>query len=404
MNATDISDGNSKSRPLSIFLLARSLETGGAERQLVQLAIGLKQRGHPVHVGVFYKRGPLIDDLERNSVPIVDLGKKGRWDLLRFAFRVRGVVTQAKADVLYSFLGGANIVGAAVRILLPRLKLAWSIRASDMDLTRYDWVHRAGYRVECALSRLPDLIIANSNTGRSFAIANGFPGERIEVVPNGIDTDRFRPDADVRARQREQWGLGAHDIAIGIVARFDPMKGHETFIRAAVSVAARLPNAKFICVGEGSEERRIQQLAAHLGLDGRLLFTGRSDDPVSALNGLDICCSSSAFGEGFSNSIAEAMACGLPCVVTDVGDSAGIVADDGVAVPRDDPDALAAALIAQAKGLDRHDPMRPRRRIMENFSLDEMVERTLRLIESAVLSNEHYRLRNKIGFLPEVRG
>lgn len=366
-------------RPISIFLLARSLEMGGAERQLVQLAIGLRRRGYSVQVGVFYKRGPLVEELERNDVPIADLGKKGRWDLLGFIFHTRQQVNRAKADVLYSYVA-ANLIGTAVRFLLPRLKLVWGIRASDMDLTRYDWAHRANYRVERAFSHFPDLIIANSEAGRSVAIANGFPAVRIKVVSNGIDTRHFRPDQKVRRVQRRRWRLSNDEIAIGVLGRLDPMKGQENFLRAAAIAIPRLPRLRFLCIGEGPDEVTLRRLCNELGIGAAVLFTHHAD-AAAALNGLDIACSPS-FTEGFSNSIAEAMACGLPCVVTDVGDSARIVGDCGAVVPRANPEALANALIAQAKALGSHDAWQTRNRIVENFSLDQMVDRTVGFIEA----------------------
>ena len=363
-----------------IYLLARSLNIGGAERQLVHLAAGLHARGEKVVVGLFYKGGVLDAELERRGIPIVDLKKSGRWDVPSFLARVRRSIAGVRPDVVYSFLGTANIVAAALRPLSPRFRMVWSIRASDMDPARYDWVFRLNYGLECALSRTADLIISNSNAGRDFAAAHGFPRKRIEVVPNGIDTERFRPDPALRAAKRAEWGIGNEETAIGVLARLDPMKDHPTFLRAAALLAPRRPELRFLCIGEGPDEAALKRLASDLGLGERVLFTGRSTDPVAALNALDIACSSSAFGEGFSNAVAEAMACGLPPVVTDVGDSAMLVGDAGRVVPRRDPEALARALEDEAAEPRGPRGERARARIVESFSLNAMVERTLALL------------------------
>ena len=127
---------------LSIFLVIRALNLGGSERQLVELARGLRQRGHRVSVGVFYSPAPLEAELRQAGVAVVDLRKIGRWDNLGFLRRLRAAIQNANPDVVYSFLGGANIFAAAVRPFIPRTKLVWSIRSADMDLTRYDWAHR----------------------------------------------------------------------------------------------------------------------------------------------------------------------------------------------------------------------------------------------------------------------
>ncbi|HEX9964284.1 MAG TPA: glycosyltransferase [Allosphingosinicella sp.] len=375
---------SSTSRPAeaggkSIFLLGRSLGIGGAERQMVQLAIGLQTRGYRVVVGLFYVGGVLDSELTRRGIPIVDLGKRSRWDVAAFLARLVKALRKARPDVVYSFLGTANTVAALVRPLAPRFRLLWSIRASNMDLDHYDWASRLGYRIECALSGSPDLTISNSHAGLEFAAAHGFPRDRIVVVPNGIDTGRFRPDEALRREARAGWGLGDEEVAIGVLARLDPMKDHKTFLRAAALVAARRPDVRFLCIGAGPEDyrRELEALAEAAGIAGRVLWPGPAADPVPALNGLDIACSSSSEGEGFSNSVAEAMACGRPCVVTDVGDAALVVGDTGFVVPPKDGEALAGALIRALERLGGDSGARARARVADEFSADRMVERTI---------------------------
>jgi glycosyltransferase involved in cell wall biosynthesis len=367
---------------ISVFLLVRSLEIGGAERQLVQLALGLHERGHNVHVGLFYRRGALLAELEHAGIPVIDVAKKGRWDLVGFLIRLRKLVREIRPEMIYSFLGGANIVAAAVRPLVPGLKLAWSVRASDMDLSRYDWTHRMAYRVERLMSRIPDVIIANSKAGRDFAVRNGFPPGRIRIVPNGIDVDRFKPDAALRRRQRETWKLSNGQIAIGVLARLDPMKDHPNFLRAAAILAELRPDLRFICVGDGPERKSLEDLSVKLGIGDRVLFPG-SADPVSALNGFDLACSSS-ITESFPNAVAEAMACGLPCVVTDAGDSAIIVGDTATIIATRQPPALADAVLRELEALTASRKAAARERIVQTFSVDAMVEQTLMLLAALV--------------------
>ena len=133
--------------------------------------------------------------------------RRGGGILLPFFARVRRAISDFRADVVYSFLGGGNLVAAAARPFMGRSKMVWSIRASDMDLTRYDWLQGVGYAVERRLARMADLIIANSHAGTRIALANGFPAGSVVVVPNGIDTARFRPNPELRQAQRARWGL-----------------------------------------------------------------------------------------------------------------------------------------------------------------------------------------------------
>ncbi|MFL6725440.1 MAG: glycosyltransferase [Sphingomicrobium sp.] len=366
--------------PLSILLLARSLETGGAERQLVELARGLRTRGHSVTVAAFYKRGPLVAELESASIPLIDLRKRGRWDVIGFFWRARKLLRKMRPDVLYSFLGGANVIAALVARAVPKTRLVWSVRSADVDLSKYDWLHTTIYLVERAISGAPDLIIANSNKGMDYAIAQGFPAFKFAIVPNGIDVARFSADPQIRSVQRASWGVADEQIAIGTLARLDPMKDHVTFLHAAALAARQRSDLRFLCIGDGAEEARLKSLVVELDITDRVTFTGQAD-ASAALNALDIACSSS-ITEGFPNAIAEAMACGLPCVVTDVGDSAFIVGDNGVVVPRSDPKALAAALLDQASRLVSHDAARARARIVGNFSVDAMIDRTAGLLQN----------------------
>lgn len=366
-------------RPTSIYFLIRSLALGGAQRQLVQLAHGLAERGQRVSVAIFYSGGPLVADLERAGIRVIHLRKRGRWDTLGFLWRLRRSIAQSRPDVVYSFDGGSNVFSALARPFVRRTRFIWGVRASDMDLAHYGLAHRVGYAAECRLSRSADLIISNSEAGRQFAADHGFPREKIAVVPNGIDTARFRPDPKVRRTQRAAWGLRDDEVAIGMLARLDPMKGHVHFLRAAAQVRSTRNDVKFVCVGDGRDEARLKAITADLGMEDAVLFPGPTNDPVAALNGFDLFCSASVFGEGFSNAVGEAMACGLPCIVTDVGDSAMIVGDRGTVVKPADPEALARAM---SEWLDDRRDKAGRQRVVEHFSIPAMIDRTLDLISS----------------------
>jgi glycosyltransferase involved in cell wall biosynthesis len=362
--------------PESIFFLTRSLDVGGGQRQVVVLAKELRERGHRVTVALFYTGGALEADLNGSGVEILDLGKRGRWDLVPFMRGLIGELRRRRPDVIYSFLGASNLLAALARPFVPKTRLVWTILASNMDLSKYDRLWRAAYRVECRLSKTADLIISNSRAGEAVAVRDGFPAEKIVVVPSGVDMARFRPQPSIRATQRETFGLRDSDIAVGVLARLDPMKGYDVLLRAARIVHDRGSDLRFLCIGDGPLRGELQETANELGLGEKVLFAGEQE-PVAALNALDICCSCSVWGEGQSNSVAEAMACGLPCVVTDVGDSARLVGSTGMVVPPGSAEALADALMAQAAGLDTYDKSRPIERVREEFSAAVMADETI---------------------------
>lgn len=360
---------------ISIFLLSRSLEVGGAERQLVALAKGLSERGNSVTIALFYRTGDLLSELEGTDVRVVDLRKTGRWDLAGFLGRTIAAVRQAKPDIIYGMLGSGNLMASVIRPLARGALLVWSVRGTNRRLNAYDRVQKLSYWLECRVANSPDLIIANSSAGRDYSVRNGFPSDKFVIIPNGIDTSRFRPVADLREAQRRSFGFEPRDVVVGMLSRVEAVKAHRDFLNAARIASAEAPNLRFLCVGGGPDFEAMQRFAAELGLEGLIRFVGQMD-PVAALNAFDIACSCS-HSEGFSNSIAEAMACGLPSIVTDVGDSAWIVGETGIVVPPASPETLARAMVDQAARLSEHRPEIARARVIENFSVDAMVERNL---------------------------
>ncbi|HMC54370.1 MAG TPA: glycosyltransferase [Gemmatimonadaceae bacterium] len=360
----------------TILFVARSLGHGGAERQLMTLATGLQARDVSVHVAQFYEQGEFGRQLREARVPLTSLGKHGRWDVLSFLARLRRLVTDLRPAVVHSYLVEPNWMTTLLKPTLPRTAFVWGVRASDMEFARYGRVAQFSFAMSRPLSRLADLIIANSRAGADFHVQHGYPADRMRVIPNGIDTDYFAPVPDARHIVRSELELPLETPLVGVVGRLDPMKDHRTFLAAASTVHVRHPNVHFICVGRGDSTTTssLRALAGALGLTAHVHWRDQWSHLPSLYSGLDLLVSSSAFGEGFPNVVAEAMACGTRCVVTDVGDSAFVVAETGYVVPRRDPAALAQAIsdaVATAAAA------MPRTRIVSNFGIDALVQRTL---------------------------
>ncbi len=370
----------------SVALLLRSLDYGGAEMQATVLANGLARAGFSVTLLVFYSGGPLRERLS-SEVTVRCLGKRGRWDVIGFLCGLLRVLGEERPAVLYAFLPVANLLACLAKLRSRELRVVWGIRASNMDLTRYDWLSRLTYWLERRFSRCPNLIIANSAAGRRHAVSRGFPDDdRFVVIPNGIDVERFRPDSALRAALRAEWGVSSGESLVGIVARLDPMKDHPNFLDAAARLARRDQRVRFVCVGDGPESYKteLHRLASELGLDGRLVWAGARHDMSAVYNALDIT-SSSSYGEGFSNAIAEAMACGVPCVATGVGDAREILGDCGVVVPPGDSESLAAGIAALLERMRTEGASlgaRARGRIVEHFSVETLVRRTREALEA----------------------
>ncbi len=369
---------------MKIAFLIRSLNPGGAERQLVTLAKGLYERGHSVRVAVFYPGGSLEDELREQGITVESLDKRGRWEAFDFLRRLIEFMRRENPDVLHSYLCVANILAAILTQILPRSRVAWGVRASNMDLDRYDWTARLAYRAECFLSRFVDLIIVNSHAGFAYARSQGFPENKMMVIPNGIDTDRFRPNKESGRNIRAEWNIRNDEKLIGLVGRLDPMKDHPTFLRAAAQLARQRKDLRFVCVGDGPATYRQELLAlsAELGLAEQLIWTGARQDMPAVYNALDVVVSSS-YTEGFPNVIGEAMSCGVPCVVTNVGDSAWVVGDTGEVIPPQKPDRLSIAIETLIENIERtgYETNINRQHIIERFSVTALVAKT----ESALL-------------------
>ena len=366
---------------MKILFLIRSLDTGGAERQTVVLSKGLHQLGHEVAVARLYSVGSLDRELREADIPVIELAKTGRWDVLPFFVRLARAARAFSPDAIYAVLGGPNILTACLRPLLPTARVIWTIRASFLDLGKHDRFAQIGYQLERRLARFADAIIANSCAGLEYAVAQGFPRQQITVVPNGIDTDRFVIDDAVRVRLRQEFLVRDTDLLVGLVGRLDPIKDHPTFLHAAAEIARETPEARFVCVGGGDDRYRkeLRTLADKLGLEDRLLWVDARGDMPAVYNALDLLVSSS-YGEGFANVIGEAMACGVPCVVTDVGDSARVVGDLGAVVKprsaRELSDGIRSMLRKPASELRQA----IRASIVERYSVRALVANTERIL------------------------
>jgi glycosyltransferase involved in cell wall biosynthesis len=207
----------------------------------------------------------------------------------------------------------------------------------------------------------------------------GYASDKMIVIPNGFDLNSFKPDREARLSVRGELGIPEDAFIIGSVARFDPQKDHGNFIKAAAILRADVPNVNFVLCGDGIiyDNAELTQWIDTKGLREHVHLLGRREDIPGVINALDIV-SSTSFSEGFSNAVGEAMACGVPCVVTDVGDSAFIVGDTGRVVPPKDPAALALAwrdLIEMDEEARRRLGDEARRRIEKSFNLPIITRR-----------------------------
>ncbi len=286
---------------MKIVFLTRSLTVGGAERQLVTLAKGLKEAGHAVSIIVYYAGGELEGEASMAMVPVRSPGKRGRWDLMGFGIRLTALLRHERPDVLFSFLPVSNILAILTRMFIPRTKVAWGIRSSDDSLNYRGKIDRFVGFFESKLSCFADIIIANSRSGKKFALARGFPRERCAVVPNGINVHRFFPDPKGRAKVRLELDLDEGVILLCLVDRLDPVKDLVNLIQAAAMMTLIHPEFRFLCVCDGSLKLKnaLKQMAKEALSERKLIWLDTRHDMPEIYNAMDILVSAS-YNEGFS--------------------------------------------------------------------------------------------------------
>lgn len=354
-----------------------ALDVGGAERMLFQLATAPGGWADETLVVSLLPGGFHAAALRNAGVRVIELNFRGVLGPAAGVIELARIIRRFQPSMVQGWMYHGDLLawlGLALSGRRRRTGLLWSIRCSDMDLSRYGAGLRAVVRACARLSARPDLVTVNSAAGLRAHMSLGYRPRRTDVIPNGVDVDAFKPDPDARRAVRAELGIAENVLLLAHVARVDPMKDHEGFLAAMAS----LPDLHAMLIGRGTE---------HLPAAPNLHRLGGRADVAHLLAAADMIVSSSAFGEGFSNALAEGMACGLPAVTTEVGDAREIVGDAGLLVRSRSPQALAAAIRAIA---DRpadaraHLARMARARIVDNFSLTRAVERFASAYESVV--------------------
>lgn len=362
-----------------IAFLIRDLNCGGAQRQLSTLAKALSQQGFVVTILYFYPGGLFEKDLKDSNISLICLEKQGRWHLLSFFWRLLSHLQHIRPDVLHGYLGDSNLLTIFLKPFLPSTLIVWGLRNSHNSSNQYGWVGNLSFQLGRLLCHFADLIIVNSHIGRSYYLNYAFPADKMIVIPNGFDIEKFQPNREAGIEVRKEWGISQDEILVGLIGRLDPLKDHPTFFKAAALLCEQRQNMRFVCVGNGPEKytQELYELVDELGITQKVVWAGTRADMYAVYNAMDIVASSS-YSEGFPNVVGEAMACGVPCVVTDVGDSAWLVGDTGLVIPPSSPEALKTAIeeLIEKLGSHGYNQAQIRQRIVEHFSIPQLVQET----------------------------
>jgi len=354
------------------------LNTGGAEHALYKVAASTLGDHWEMTVVSLMGEGNLGAHMEAAGIPVWCLDMpRGRLSA-RALFQLRQIIRATQPHVIHSWMYHANLVATlAFGLTRPGIPIAWNIRHSldhfpeEKRTTR--WVIH-GNRL---LSRHAAKIVYNSHVSRSQHKAFGFADGRADVIPNGFDLQRLSPSQEARCAVRKQFNIPHAAPLIGHVARAHPVKDHHTFLEALRQVLHANPDVHCMLIGR-DVDRKNSTFAPWCSklAPTRVHFLGERDDISTLMPALDVFCLSSR-SEAFPNVLGEAMACGVPCVSTDVGDCAHVIGDTGLLVPPGDPCALATALKKLIRlPAARHQAIaqKARTRIAANFSLQAVTQ------------------------------
>src|SRR5258708_3178293 len=324
------------------------------------------------------------------GVPVYSLGMRRGVANPFAAMRLFRMVKQIQPRIMQTWMYHADLLGLLVGKCKGVPSIAWNIQWSSLDSGGFSWMSRLVRRLLISLSSFPDVVLANSQSGLEFHRALGYRPRNWLYMPNSLDLDSFRPDHEAGAWLRSLLLLPSQARLIGLIGRFHPVNDHATFIKAAGFLASENPELHFVLAGKGVEGHNayINGLIAATAAADRFHLLGHRSDVNRITAGLDIAGCPSV-SEGSPNVVAEAMACGVLCVVTDVGDSSLILQELGRVVPPSDPQAFAQACRELlAIPLSRHRALgaAARARVEECFSLPKVVARYQSLYEQLARS------------------
>ncbi|PWT76312.1 MAG: hypothetical protein C5B60_04225, partial [Chloroflexi bacterium] len=325
--------------------LITTLDTGGTEMQLAKL-LARSDRARFEHcVASLINVGHVGEMIRAQGIPVFSLGMRRSVPSLSGLVKLWRLIRAEQPQILQTWLYHADLLGLLVGKLARVPALAWNLRCSFLDMRNYPKLSELVVQILSRLSGLPDVVVVNSEAGREAHARLGYRPKRFELIPNGFELDRFQPDASARDWLRREFKVSQDAVIIGLVARYDPMKDHQTFLAAARQVRSGHSDVHYVLCGTcvDKENAPLTRLIEEYGLSHCVRLLGPRHDIPRITAAFDIACSS-AIGEGFCNAIGEAMACGVPCVVTDVGDSAHIVGQTGRVVPARNPEAFGKAL------------------------------------------------------------
>lgn len=375
---------------MKIVYVTTGLSMGGAEVMLYNLLSNInRDRFNPIVISLMNK-GVFGEQIEQLDIPVYSVGMLSGKLSVASARRMIELIKQAQPDLIQGWMYHGNLAAQFFNFIAGRkIPVLWSIHHSLHSISSEKPLTQGIIRFGSWSSKYISKVAYVSEKSQAQHQKIGYSKANSCLVPNGFDTSKFKPNSEVRHKFRQELNISDDIFLIGSQARYHPMKDHANFLKAAKILLAECPETRFVMIGTNVdyENQTLTDLIAELGIGDRVHLLGQRRDIPQITPALDILTSSSAFGEAFPLVIGEAMSCGVPCVVTDIGDSAWIVGDTGKVVPPKNPTALATAwqeMINLDPSARANLGKSARSRIVEKFSLDTIVEQYENLYQSVI--------------------
>lgn len=337
-----------KVRKLNIVHILPSLDIGGAELFAYRLVSESRKHAHTVIC--LRANGILEAKFKSVGVTVYSLNFGSYLNFLREFFFLLKILKSIRPDIVQTWMYHADLIGGLAAKIVGIKKLYWGIRSTSVPNNKISTTRLLIWFGAKLSWCLPEMIVCNSESAVIAHQRLGYCKNKMVVIENGYETATFYLARNKRQMYRKLLGYKHTDIVIGIVGRFDPLKDHRNFIEATTKMAADICQAKFLMVGRNIslENKELMLWITQSEYAKRYMLLGEREDIPALLSAMDIFCLSSK-AESFPNALVEAMASGLPCVTTDVGDGIRIVGETGVVVPPENSDALAQSLADMAK-------------------------------------------------------
>ena len=372
-------DQSKDTKVIKVAHISTSLETGGAEVQLVRLLTDLDKNKFEMMVISLHNETYLADQIRELGIPVYSLQLKKNPLNVRKAY---SLLKEFNPDVIHGTMYEGGVIGTLFNKFLPKKPpVIWTVHEPLEHYDKEPIRKRLQLRTWGLISKLPACMMYVSNLNKEQHLDWGFNNEKAIVIPNGVDTNKCSPNKAAGLRIRKEFSIPEDAFVIGKIARFHRQKNHIGFLQSAALLTKKHSHVQFMLVGTNVDKNNeeLTSLIEELGLSEKVHMLGNREDIPDVVNAFDLATLTS-FGEAFPLTLGEAMVSSIPCVATDVGDNSYIIGDTGLITPIDDNEAMATAWQTMVETA-LNDPAKytelgqqARQRTLDNFTLEQQVK------------------------------